>query len=315
MPRQLRPSGLVIRDTATADVMLLNNVMYQNALANAAPKLAPLAHAGVQPAVPFVKWVGGKRALLPALAERFPARFGRYHEPFMGGGAVFFHLRPEVAFLADANPELVTTYLAVRDDVESLITHLKGHRNDEAYYYAQRALRPADLDPIERASRLIYLNRTCFNGLYRVNASGGFNVPYGKHKNPTICNEPVLRAASVALAGQVITNRTYKGVLDDAAAGDLVYFDPPYHPLTATANFTGYTAGAFDETDQRALARTFKTLANRGCHVMLSNSDTPLIRELYADFHVEVVMAPRFVNRDATKRGPIGELIVRNYQS
>ncbi|MDB5100705.1 MAG: adenine methylase [Cyanobacteria bacterium RYN_339] len=268
----------------------------------------------VKDAAPFVKWVGGKRALLPELAARYPARFNRYFEPFLGGGAVFFHLQPERAILADFNAELVETYTAVRDEVDSLIRHLADHRNDEDYYYALRAQDPAGLEPLQRASRLIYLNRTCFNGLYRVNARGGFNVPFGKHKNPTICNEPGLRAASLALQGTALHHRSYAKILDEAAAGDFVYFDPPYHPRNTTSNFTSYTAGSFSEADQAALRDTFRALADRGCKVMLSNSDTPLIRDLYADFHVEVVMAPRFVNRDATKRGPVSELVVRNYR-
>jgi DNA adenine methylase len=161
---------------------------------------------------------------------------------------------------------------------------------------------------------MIYLNRTCFNGLYRVNARGGFNVPFGKHKNPTICNEPGLRAASLALNSAQLAHQSYQEVLEEAKAGDFLYFDPPYHPRNATANFTSYTADSFSERDQADLADAFRTLANRGCKVMLSNSDTPLIRDLYADFHMEVVMAPRFVNRDATKRGPVSEIVVRNYR-
>jgi DNA adenine methylase len=268
----------------------------------------------VKDAAPFVKWVGGKRALLPELAARYPARFNRYFEPFLGGGAVFFHLQPERAILADYNAELIETYTAVRDQVDALIRHLASHRNDEDYYYALRAQDPATLEPLERASRLIYLNRTCFNGLYRVNARGDFNVPFGKHKNPTICNEPGLKAASLALQDTALHHRSYDKVLDEAQAGDFIYFDPPYHPRTTTSNFTNYTAGSFSEADQAALRDTFRVLADRGCKVMLSNSDTPLIRDLYADFHVEVVMAPRFVNRDASKRGPVSELVVRNYR-
>lgn len=286
-------------------------VMYNGVMtrASAAIQTPSIPHAS-----PFVKWVGGKRALLPELAARFPVRFNRYFEPFLGGGAVFFHLQPERSVLSDFNAELIDTYVSVRDDVDGLIQHLAAHRNDEEYYYALRAQDPTSLSRLERASRLIYLNRTCFNGLYRVNARGGFNVPYGKHKNPTICNEPGLRAASVALQGAAISHRSYAAVLEEARPGDFLYFDPPYHPRNATANFTSYTADSFCERNQADLADTFRELARRGCKVMLSNSDTPLIRDLYADFHVEVVMAPRFVNRDASKRGPVSELVVRNYR-
>ncbi len=267
-----------------------------------------------QEAAPFVKWVGGKRALLPELAARFPRRYNRYHEPFVGGGAVFFYLQPDRARLSDYNAELITTYQVIRDRVEDLIAHLRGHRHDEEYYYQVRAVDTSQLDAIERASRMIFLNRTCFNGLYRVNAKGGFNVPFGKYKNPTICNADGLRAASDALQGAYIAHASYTSILDTARPGDFVYFDPPYHPLNATAKFTSYTADSFTERNQRDLADTFRVLANRGCKVMLSNSDTPLIRDLYADFNLELVYAPRQVNRDASKRGLISEVLVRNYR-
>jgi DNA adenine methylase len=289
-------------------------VMYNRVMTSAAAAIQTLHARRAKDAAPFVKWVGGKRALLPELAVRFPARYNRYFEPFLGGGAVFFHLQPERALLSDYNEELIETYRTVRDDVDRLIRHLATHRVDEEYYYAMRAQDPSTLEPFERASRLIFLNRTCFNGLYRVNARGGFNVPYGKHKNPTICNEPGLRAASLALSSADLSYRSYAEVLDHAKAGDFFYFDPPYHPRNATANFTSYTAGSFTERDQAELAGTFRELSQRGCKLMLSNSDTPLIRDLYAEFHVEVVMAPRFINRDATKRGPVSELLVRNYR-
>lgn len=268
----------------------------------------------VPDAAPFVKWVGGKRSLLPQLTARLPQRFNAYHEPFVGGGAVFFALQPQVAVLADDNAELVNAYTVVRDEPERLIRHLRTHRAEEDYYYELRAKDPTTLEAVERASRLIYLNRTCFNGLYRVNSRGGFNVPFGRYKNPQICNEVGLRAASAALRGADLRNDSYEHVLETARRGDFVYFDPPYHPVSATANFTSYTAGAFSERDQRRLAEVYRTLADRGCKVMLSNSDTPLIHELYAGFHVDIVAAPRLVNRDASKRGPVNEVLVRNYR-
>ena len=268
----------------------------------------------VPEAAPFVKWVGGKRSLMPQLTARLPQRFNAYLEPFVGGGAVFFALQPTAAVLADDNAELINAYAVVRDDAERLIRHLRTHRAEEEYYYALRAQDPRQLDNIERASRLIYLNRTCFNGLYRVNSRGGFNVPFGRYKNPQICNEAGLRAASAALRGADLRHDTYEHVVDTARRGDFVYFDPPYHPVSATANFTSYTAGAFSERDQRRLADVYRTLAARGVKVMLSNSDTPLIQDLYADFHVDIVSAPRLVNRDASKRGPVNEVLVRNYR-
>jgi len=276
--------------------------------------LATLQKTRILEAQPFVKWVGGKRGILPQLEGYFPRRFERYFEPFVGGGAVFFHLQPSEATISDLNAELINTYRVVRDDVDTLIQHLRFHRNDEDYYYEMRGANPDELDPIARASRLIYLNRTCFNGLYRVNSKGGFNVPFGKHKNPTICNEIGLRAASEALKGVRIANRSYMAILNEAKPGDFVYFDPPYHPLNASSNFTSYTADSFSAQDQRDLATAFRVLAERGCKVMLSNSDTEFIRELYADFHIDVVMAPRMVNRDAAKRGPVAEVVVRNYK-
>lgn len=268
----------------------------------------------VEEASPFVKWVGGKRSLLPQMERLFPRRFERYFEPFVGGGAVFFKLQPQLATLSDYNADLINCYRVVRDDVERLLRHLATHRNDEEYFYTLRAQRPEELSGIEAASRLIYLNRTCFNGLYRVNSKGGFNVPYGRYKNPNIVNERGLRAASAALQGAKLTNRSYMAVLEEAKRGDFIYFDPPYHPVTKTANFTSYTADSFSEQDQRDLADVFAELARRGCKVMLSNSDTPFIQSLYAEFNVETVSAPRLVNRDATKRGPVSEVIVRNYK-
>lgn len=251
---------------------------------------------------------------MPQITARLPQRFYNYHEPFVGGGAVFFALQTPGAHLSDDNAELINAYQVVRDDVERLIRHLRGHRVEEDYYYTLRAVDPRGIDPIERASRLIYLNRTCFNGLYRVNSRGGFNVPFGRYKNPQICNEVGLRAASAALRGTRLAHSSYENVLTHARRGDLIYFDPPYHPVSPTANFTSYTAGAFNELDQRRLAETFRTLSHRGCKVMLSNSDTPLIQELYSDYVVETVAAPRLVNRDASRRGPVNEVLVRNYR-
>lgn len=292
---------------------MYNSVMTTHAASLKTLKTA-IARPRVKEAQPFVKWVGGKRALLTQLEALFPRSFERYFEPFVGGGAVFFHLQPETATLADYNADLINAYRVVRDNVEELIAHLHAHRNDEEYYYMMRGLDPETLGPVEQASRLIFLNRTCFNGLYRVNSKGIFNVPFGKHKNPNICNEEVLRGASFALRGTRLRHKPYMAVLEEARPGDFIYFDPPYHPVSETANFTSYTPGSFSAQDQKDLAETFMALANRGCKVMLSNSDTPLIRELYAAFHIETVMAPRMVNRDASKRGAVSEVVVRNYR-
>jgi DNA adenine methylase len=268
----------------------------------------------VPEAQPFLKWVGGKRALLPQISGRYPRHFGRYFEPFVGGGAVFFDLQPQSGVLSDLNEELVIAYRVVQNEVEALIRHLQGHRNDEDYYYELRAQDPEHLEEVERASRLLFLNRTCFNGLYRVNAKGRFNVPFGKYKNPTICNPRSLRAASEALQGVELHHRGYEAIVEEARKGDFIYFDPPYHPRTATSDFTSYTAAGFSAQDQAKLAEAFTTLDRKGCKVMLSNSDTPLIQELYEAFHIDIVAAPRLVNRDATKRGPVDEVLVRNYR-
>jgi DNA adenine methylase len=288
--------------------------MYNSVMTPSPARLNASLLPRVQEAAPFVKWVGGKRALLHELESRFPRRFNRYFEPFVGGGAVYYHLQPQAAFLGDANRELVNTYNVVKNDVRELISHLRTHENQEEYFYTLRAVAPDDLSPVERASRLIYLNRTCFNGLYRVNSKGGFNAPFGRYKNPTICNEQGLLAASGALQSAHIAHQPYQAILDEARLGDFVYMDPPYHPLSATASFTSYTAGSFGARDQEELAQTFRALDARGTKVMLSNSDTPFIHALYADYHIERVMAPRMVNRNGAKRGPISELIIRNYR-
>ncbi len=273
----------------------------------------PWRRPGAVPAKPFVKWAGGKTQLLGDLASRAPAAFGRYFEPFCGGAAFFFALQPRSATLSDANAELIQLYEVVRDDVDALVAELSRHRYDKDSYYRVRALDPATLRPVARAARMLYLNRTCFNGLYRVNRSGAFNVPMGRYANPTICDVDGLRAASLALAGHAIARRDYRAVLDDARPGDFVYFDPPYQPVSATANFTSYTPWPFVEADQRQLADTFDLLSARGVHCMLTNSDTPLVRALYAHHRIDRVLATRRISRDAARRGPVGELIVRNY--
>lgn len=266
---------------------------------------------------PFLKWAGGKTQLLgPLLAhvDRL-SPFGAYHEPFLGGGALYFELVASgrlggAARLSDANPALVTVYEVVRDDVEALIVRLREHaaRHDEAHYYAVRAEAPSER--VEQAARFIYLNKTCFNGLYRENAAGRFNVPIGRYTNPAICDEPVLRAASAALRGAVVAHRGFAAVLDVARPGDLVYFDPPYVPLSATASFTRYARDDFGDTDQVALAAVFRALAARGVKVLLSNSMTPRVRELYAGFSVDTVLASRAVNSRGGGRGAVEEALV-----
>jgi DNA adenine methylase len=259
---------------------------------------------------PFVKWAGGKRQLLDQLRPLLPARFRRYFEPFTGGGAVFFSLCPKDAVLGDMNAELIDCYRAIRDDVEGVITALRRHRYDAVHYYRARSADPSTLPLPERAARTIYLNRTGYNGLYRVNRAGKFNVPMGRHTNPLLCDAENLRACSGAVRGVDLRVADFEEVAGRAKAGDLVYFDPPYVPVSDTADFTSYVPGGFGVAEQRRLAALFAKLARRGVHAVLSNSDTPLVRELYAGFRIDEVLAARFINSRATGRGKVGEVVV-----
>jgi DNA adenine methylase len=282
--------------------------------------------AGVLPVRPFLKWAGGKGQLLADFERYYPSRRAvkGYIEPFLGSGAVFFHvqavLNPDRMVLTDCNSELINAFAAVREDVEKLIELLAEHkkRHDqggESYFYKIRnESLPATLSDTARAARLIYLNKTCFNGLYRVNSKGLFNVPFGRYANPTLCDPEALREASKRLQPAKLGVGHFRDVLTSAKKGDFVYFDPPYHPLSGTAYFTSYTEGSFGEEDQRELAQVFRTLAKNGCRVMLSNSDTPLIRELYEDFEIAQVLARRNINSRGERRGKIPELVVTSYR-
>lgn len=278
-------------------------------------------------AAPFLKWAGGKNRLLRQFARLFPpGPVARYFEPFVGSGAVFFHLRGQgfarEYSLADVNPELINVYTVLRDDLAALIEALALHKAEHAAHARNHYYRVRDWDrqpdwaeasPVRRAARMIYLNKTCYNGLWRVNSKGHFNVPLGRYHNPPILDEPKLRAASSALAGVRLGAQPFDVVLDQAGPGDFVYFDPPYVPLSSTANFTSYTRDAFEEPEQRALAETFQTLDRQGVRVMLSNADAPLVHSLYAGFRLEQVRARRAINSRAGKRGPISEVVVLNY--
>lgn len=268
---------------------------------------------------PFVKWAGGKRQLLTKFREIYPVEFGTYYEPFVGGGAVFFDLTVlhgplgGRSVLSDQNTELMDCYRAIRDEVGELMRALRRHKYEEKYYYAQRERDPGRLSLVERAARMIYLNRTGFNGLYRVNSKGKFNVPFGRHKNPTICDGPNLLACSAALAGVEVHEEPFETVLDRARKGDFVYLDPPYIPLSATANFTAYQKHGFGMANQDKLADVFDELASRGANVMLSNSDVPWVQERYARHHIRVLKARRAVNSNGARRGPVGEVVVTSY--
>ncbi|HEY9888498.1 MAG TPA: DNA adenine methylase, partial [Candidatus Obscuribacterales bacterium] len=247
----------------------------------------------------------------------FPAKFSRYYEPFLGGGAIFFHLHGQCrqAVLADLNAELVNVYRCVRDDVEALIEILHQHqkRHCRDYYYAVRA-KSQVRSPLYRAARLIYLNKTCFNGLYRENSQGQFNVPMGQYKKPNVCDAATLKQASAALQRADLTCEAFTAVLHRATdAEDFVYFDPPYHPISPTSSFTGYSRYGFGPEDQKRLQQTFAQLAERGVQVMLSNSDCPFIRTLYQDFYLYEIQAARAINANASRRGKISELVITSY--
>lgn len=300
---------------------------------------------------PFLKWAGGKRQLLPELLSRLPDGFGRpagranqltgplpagqwasqlagqgllgdaggrYHEPFVGGGALFFalsgrgDLHPGGARLADINPELINAYQVVRDRVETLIVLLEAFRNEEEFFYQVRGQSPHALDPIERAARLIYLNKTCFNGLFRENRRGNFNVPYGHYPSPHFCAPNELRAASRALRGVTIEVSPFTSLAEVARPGDFVYCDPPYAPVSRTASFTSYSSGGFNEAAQRQLAELVAELGTRGVNVLLSNSAVPFTLELYKSkgCHVEQIYAKRAINSRGDRRGKVPELLV-----
>lgn len=260
---------------------------------------------------PFLKWAGGKTQLLDELCFYVPEEYGKYIEPMVGGGAFFFHLEPEEAVLSDMNEELITAYRVVRDDVEELIEALRDFENEKEFYYAVRAQDPAELSEVEQAARMIYLNKTCFNGLYRVNKKGEFNVPFGRRKNPTICDEENLRAVHEALQDVTLVHGDYKSVLDEhASRGDFVYLDPPYHPAEGYAEFKRYTRDFFYEEDHITLRDEFVSLVEKGCWVLLTNRNVEPVRELYRGFDYEVVETRRNISSKASSRGEGEDLIV-----
>ncbi len=276
---------------------------------------------------PFLKWAGGKSQLIQQYVPYFPQYFETYHEPFLGGGAVFFYLYryqsiqsvllPSArikAFITDINPDLINAYCCIKAQVEQVILLLDKHqiKHNKDYYYDVRS-RPEKTD-VERAARLIYLNKTCFNGLYRENPKGEFNVPIGRYKNPKICHPVLLRSVSEALQSTQIEVRAFESILDYAKTElDFVYFDPPYYPLSPTSNFTAYSRYSFNESDQIRLRDTFVELAGRQVKVMLSNSDCPFVRALYSQFNIHEISALRMINSDAKKRGKISEVLITSY--
>jgi DNA adenine methylase len=280
--------------------------------------------ASIGPPKPFIKWAGGKGQLINKLKPFYPMNFGAYFEPFLGGAALFFdlvvvHDRFE-ATLSDTNEELVTTYKVIKQDPEGLIHTLKEHKkkyeeNPKKYFYEIRSSEPT-LN-VEKAARLIFLNKTCFNGLYRVNSKGKFNVPFGRYKNPKICDSKKLLTVSNALhwSKTRLLQTDYQDATKNAKSGDFIYFDPPYHPISKTANFTSYTKHRFSIEQQQELAILFKELHKRGCYVLLSNSNTREILSLYREknIHVKVVPALRTINCNGNLRKGYTELIISNY--
>ncbi|RIK43215.1 MAG: DNA methyltransferase [Chloroflexi bacterium] len=270
---------------------------------------------------PFLKWAGGKRQLLPYLRDYFPEFSSRatYFEPFLGAGAVLFDLQPHKAHVNDANTELINCYEVIKCNPEALIEDIRRHENTSEYYYQLRELdRSPDyekLSPVQRASRIIFLNKTCYNGLFRVNSQGHFNVPYGNYKNPTIIDEIVIRAISSYLNKYdiTLTNLDFAEAVKTAKRGDVVYFDPPYDPISDTSSFTGYNLDKFGRDEQRRLKSVFDELTARGCKVLLSNSSTEFIEALYVDYQVFRIRASRNINSVATGRGQIDEFLILNY--
>lgn len=269
---------------------------------------------------PFLKWVGGKRQLLETFQPLFPQNFNSYCEPFLGGGAVFFHLQPKKAFVNDINEDLILVYKVIRDNVENLIAKLSEYKNDSENFYAVRDLdrdkeKYLSLSDIERAARIIFLNKTCYNGLYRVNNAGEFNTPFGNYKNPNIINAPVLRAVSKYLndAEIILTSLDYTEVLSNISKKTFVYLDPPYDPISPTSNFTGYSKGGFSREEQIRLRECCDFLHENKINFMLSNSKTDFIMDQYSAYNIKIIQAKRFVNSVGDCRGNVDEVVIRNY--
>ena len=272
--------------------------------------------------VPFLKWAGGKRQLMPEIREMLPdgVTTHPYYEPFIGGGALFFELLPKRAVINDYNEELINVYTVIIDNPSELIEDLKRHKNTAEYFYKIRAIdrQPlfSNLTRIERASRIIYLNKTCYNGLYRVNNAGEFNSPFGRYKNPNIVNEPVIKAVSKYLnSSQIqISSCDYALILKDIPTDSFVYLDPPYHPISESSSFTGYVQGGWDEGDQLRLRDVCNRLRDNGIKFLLSNSASDFIREIYSDYNIHIVQAKRSVNSNSSRRGQVDEFLIRNYE-
>ena len=270
---------------------------------------------------PVLKWVGGKRQLLDTLTPLLPDNVAGYCEPFVGGGALFFDLQPQTAYINDINHELIRVYEVIKNDVENLIIALQTFKNEADYFYAVRDWdrdkdKYASLSDVKKAARMLYLNKTCYNGLFRVNSIGEFNTPFGNYRNPNIVNEPTLRAVHSYLntAKIQLTALDYKEVLENLPDNTFVYLDPSYDPVSDTSNSTGYSRGGFSRADQIRLRECCDDLHQKGLKFMLSNSATDFIKEQYAAYHITIVHAKRAINSVGTKRGDVNEVVVRNYE-
>lgn len=274
--------------------------------------------------LPILKWVGGKRQLLPEIRRRIPSNYNKYYEPFVGGGAVFFDQQPTKAVINDVNEELINLYNIVKDNVDELIDDLGKHENAEDYFYDIRSWdrdsnKYKNMSNIERASRIHYLNKTCYNGLFRVNLAGQFNAPFGKYKNPNITNEITLRAVSKFFNASEVEIKCcdFEEALKGIRKGSFVYFDPPYEPISDTSNFTGYAKGGFDRNEQIRLKKLCDKLDERGVKFLLSNSSSKFIMDLYrenSNYKIDIIKAKRSINSKGNKRGEIDEILVRNYE-
>ncbi len=270
---------------------------------------------------PFLKWAGGKRQLLPEIRKFIPLEYTTYYEPFIGGGAVLLDLQPNKAVINDINKELINLYQIIKDNVDALIEELKKFKNEKDSFYEIRELdrdkeKYGELTSVQRASRIIYLNKTCYNGLFRVNRAGEFNTPFGNYKNPNIVNEITLKAVSTYFnkANLTFFCTDFEEALKRAGKGSFVYLDPPYDPVSDTASFTGYDRGGFNKSEQTRLKVICDKLNERGAKFLLSNSSTEFINELYKGYKIETIQAKRSINSNPDKRGEIDEVLVRNYE-
>lgn len=270
---------------------------------------------------PVLKWVGGKRQLMETFKTLLPQRINNYCEPFLGGGAVLFDLQPKKAYVNDINSDLILVYTVIRDAVDELISNLETFENNAETFYEVRDWdrdkeKYATLSNVQRAARTIYLNKTCYNGLYRVNNAGEFNAPFGNYKNPNIVNAPVLKAVNAYFNTAEIhfSSIDYEELLNTVKRGTFVYLDPPYDPVSDTSSFTGYTKGGFTREDQLRLRKCCDALNKKGVQFMLSNSATDFIKEQYATYNITIVKAKRAINSVAARRGDVDEVVIRNYE-